>query len=229
MEAAIFFKYFFQFDAWTFNDVPCNVGSSLKSSVVVIGIEKTCGNFFMDVFPELVVLLCCITHRAVMRRLGLWKYYDKTADEYDNGSLLQSVSVVPTQSAFDNQATDPTEVDPIEIVWENRDAHHASLATRMYNNVRGVYSSYVDTSHLPGRDFYFAIFVSDFVVFFLTIVFWTSFSGDSGNNSNIEFLNTVSIACYLHSVFDLLLGVQPEYGSPAVCCDRHHQLHPDRH
>jgi hypothetical protein len=142
-----------------------------------------------------------------MRRLGLWKYFKNFHDE-DN--YYETRVVVPPNTMDSPEVSILTYHRDSEFVEDSR-LHERRVAVpeqllsadldsimppvpvweKLWNTAAQKYRNFTDTSHLPGNDYYLGIFVADLLVFFITIIFWTSFSGDYRNDMNIEFLYTV--------------------------------------
>ena len=221
MEITVVLKFFFQFDIWRFNDM-CPRPETLSEPVYMVGLQKSCGSFFVDVITELIVLLCCIFHRGMMKRLGLWEYFDEirlkkeTIERSQTANSLLPVftmqtpggSQMPTiededaedygDADLDNQSSQEDAdgsqegVDTNERIIDWKDEYGAlpninSMFFRVWMSVK----LFFDKEDLPGVDYYLGYFTADFIVFLLTIFFWTSFSGDQSTDSNLQFLYTV--------------------------------------
>lgn len=193
IESTILIKYLFQFDVWEFNRLECPP-SDFGNWVQIIGIQKACGNFFTEVSTELVVLIGCIVHRGLMKRLGLWKANIQEYDEAeDYRSEPHNVPSSPKSKA--NEGKTPLQLPKEKISPEFAETDVKNKPNTLFwsfaNWVEQKYKKFTDISFLSGEDYYVNYFIFDFLVFIFTIFFWTSFSGDTSDDSNIEFLSTV--------------------------------------
>jgi hypothetical protein len=176
-------KYFFQFEFWHFNNVPCDTADLPVAVVSVFGVQKTCGNFFVNLLTELLILLTAIAHRGALRRLGLWEVNFASFHARDEELISEELT-----SGVEQQPA----LSQIEIVDDARS--DIRLSPSPVNIVRDYikqFISYLTDRKQIGADFYTAFFSADFLAFVLTIVFWTSFSGDFATDANLEFLNAV--------------------------------------
>ena len=211
IESTILLKYFFQFEVWKFNRMACPP-RDLSRPIYVIGVQKSCGNFFSEVSTELVVLIACVMHRGLMKRLGLWKM-DLTAiddPETDNmsGTELSNIStpVSPPQQTLttaeiirelERQQMEELQPDPIDLT--------PGFFQKTQMRLKRWHRKFFDTSSLPGEDYYVGYFTADLFVFILTIIFWPSFSGDlSVAGNNLEFLSAV---IYQNAVPQLFVAI----------------------
>lgn len=227
IEFTIILKYLFEFDVFSFNR-ECGPQPDPASTSIVIGIDKSCGSLFVDLITELAVLITCVVHRGMMRRVGLWRFFremddldniiaeeaDETVspvikvstesmEQTDDISLI-GYAVKPDSDAAAKAAKAATELSSsshkvqttrehtptkdLIIDWETKKVDE-SFFTRQWHSSKSHAKHFLDTSHLPGYDYYVAIFIADFTVFILTLIFWSSFSGD--NSTNLQFLYAV--------------------------------------
>lgn len=186
-EATIILKYIFQFE---FLNQTCVNDVLPNSAMTIVGLEKSCGAFSLAVITELILLLCIVTHRGLLKRLGLWDFNLDQKDDLDEGK-----NVVDNDGSADSLSENGDE-DVIHAFEKDGEESSPVMNENIYFSPSRLLLSlrrYVDSSRLQGHDHYLGIFIADFIVFLLTILFWTSFSGDYESNASIEFLSTVSI------------------------------------
>ncbi|KAI3651575.1 hypothetical protein MP228_002878 [Amoeboaphelidium protococcarum] len=212
VELTVLIKYFFQFQVFTFNELQCNGSENyLRDIAYFVGIQKSCGSFFVDVITELIVLLCCILHRGLMRRLGLWsnfqyggadkKVSSQKADDQSQKSpvgylneeektmLTTDIPKVPLITK--GQVGDGLKVKIDDQPTDPQLEHRSSWQSTLTSSLQRFYKTTVQTSELPGHDYYLGMICADILAFILTIIFWPSFSGDVVVDNNIEFLSAV--------------------------------------
>lgn len=264
----------------------------MNSPIVVFGVQRVDGTFFASILTELLVLLACIMHRGLMRRLGLWEYTEEQEEDEQTQILKQDESardeakgtsedlknvtqsigaefgeetravtslstpassqidakqprspstLLHTQSAFSTAPSSQSIISPSSLSIKSPPSFLSnksptsqstfdskSVTRQQQSPIRGnndsriplrsdgqtptylgglqrmvsaarVYCSsvfsrlmdFVETSRLAGEDYYLFYFLADFAVFVITIVSYTSFSGDAASDSSIQFLNTV--------------------------------------
>jgi hypothetical protein len=153
IEFTIILKFLFSFE-WSFN---FKEGQILPNDFVsILGIERTSRRFGTRVITELFILLSCVLHRGTMARLGLWKYL-KRENELTDNSLVLGLSPVESMQTPCSQ--------------ENREIQPRKSSLQLL-------SKFGKKENISGEDFYLAIFICDIIVFFLTIIMWSYFSGD---------------------------------------------------
>ena len=165
MKVYVSIKYLFQSKFWTFNDIACDA-TFWDDWTVYVGIQKQCPNFGSAVILiDLFLLVIVLWQRNLMKQLGIYdRPNNRSPQKIDKHGFRVDDSRSLAFSLGDSKS-------PSFFVKVK------DKMNKLCNSVTGSMDYIVMEAR--EKDYYNYIFAFDFVCFILSIIFWSSFSGEA--------------------------------------------------
>ena len=171
-------------------------GAYVDMLLEIVGLLYGSRSMILGMFFKLSLLVCLMMKRSSLQTMGLWDYFDESKE----AKLQRSSASIPGDSEssleslieFSKSDEISNPVPRIGIIndegeeeifkSQNNFVESESKFSKIFRQIHEKWKSFVDSSCLPGRDYYLAMFFFDAISFLLMVIFWGQFSGERGSN-----------------------------------------------